>query len=77
MDKGSVERWIKTRRSELCQRVTDMSQHILEQDKEMQTLRDKLLQLHAEVTMARSAEAHMRGYIERVKELDSPKDAST
>ena len=55
-----------------CEMVTDMSKVIVAQRTELDTLKDKVVQLQNDLVHAASAAAHLRGYQERVIALDRP-----
>jgi len=66
----SARRRMKADNEEFSLKISDMSRTVLEQDKEIRELKDRALTRQTELGKARAAEAHMRGYIERVKEID-------
>lgn len=55
---------------ETADMVSEMSSHILDLEGEVSDLKAKLLDAEMAKGVAQAAEAHMRGYIERVRELD-------
>ena len=76
-DKATIERWIRRDRKNLCDNVSLMTHTILELENQIKELRDRLttkdeelLNKHIELNFARAAEAHLKGYVERVRELD-------
>lgn len=55
---------------EAARMVSEMASAIIDQEKTIDGLKDEIMSLQTTVAGARAAEAHMRGYIERVRELD-------
>lgn len=67
----------KNGKQEAAEMIAGMSKTILDQEREAALLKktiseqkDEIRVAEIEKGLARAAEAHMRGYIERVKELD-------
>lgn len=54
--------------------VGDMSMVLIDQEKEIDSLKSELLTERTKLMGAQASEAHMRGYIERVRELDEKPD---
>lgn len=52
--------------------VEEMAKLVIDQDKEISDLKSKVIELQTGLMLARGGEAHLRGYVERVKELDAP-----
>ena len=50
--------------------VAEMSGVVVDQEKAIDGLKSQIMGLQTNLMMARSAEAHLNGYVERVRELD-------
>ena len=55
---------------EMSQFILDIEQETIVLNNEISNLKDKLLDAEIKKGLARAAEAHMSGYIQRVRELD-------
>jgi len=50
--------------------VCDMSAKIIEHEKSIYDLKDQIISLQTDLVFSKAAEAHLKGYVERVKDLD-------
>ena len=55
--------------------VVEMSAAVIDRDKEIDGLKDKVMYLQEQLMMSKATEGHLKGYVERVKELDPPQPA--
>ena len=68
-----VKRKWKHSAAKTSQMVTDMSQMILDQEKELDKLKTEIMAMHIKNSADRCAVERLIGYQERVRELDPPR----
>lgn len=70
VDVTSAKRKIESNPDEAASMVSEMADTVLNQQKEIDTLRGKVMDLQTQCMGLGASEARLRGYIDRVKETD-------
>ena len=73
MSKGLAEERIDDDPEKAAETMAEMAKAVEDQEVEISAQKDKIIELESQIRPLAAGNAHLAGYIERVKELDPPK----